>query len=81
MANEQAVQDEIQTLKQELARVKARSKRFITFKVSAKGALTIYGIQRMPVTLYPDHWKLIFDMQDEIKDFIKQNRDKFSVKP
>jgi len=47
----------------------------ITYKVSEKGALSAYGLQRMPVTLYVQQWERL-DSEAERKrraDFIKAN--------
>ena len=45
----------------------------LTLKVSEKGALSVYGLQRMPVTLYVEQWERL-DADDERKarrEFIK----------
>jgi hypothetical protein len=42
-------------------------------KVSQKGALSVYGLQRMPVTLYVEQWERLLDFADEIRQFIKKN--------
>jgi len=42
-------------------------------KVSQKGALSVYGLQRMPVTLYVQQWERLLDFSDEIRQFIKVN--------
>lgn len=51
-------------------------------KVSQKGALSVYGLQRMPVTLYVEQWErlLNFNYADEIRDFAKQNHDELKRK-
>ena len=38
----------------------------ITYKRSEKGALSAYGLQRMPVTLYVEQWERL-DAEDERK--------------
>jgi len=40
-------------------------------KVSQKGAISVYGLQRMPVTLYVEQWVRLLDFGDEIRQFIK----------
>ena len=40
-------------------------------KVSQKGALSVYGLQRMPVTLYVEQWERLLDFADEIRQFAK----------
>ena len=49
----------------------------VTYKVSAKGALSAYGLQRMPVTLYAAQWERL-DSDEERKrraEFIKAHKD------
>lgn len=56
---------------------KAKGNGQVTYKVSAKGALSAYGLQRMPVTLYAQQWERL-DSNEERKrraDFIKANKD------
>jgi len=43
-------------------------------KVSPKGALSLYGLQRMPVTLYVEQWERLLDFSDEIRKFIEQHQ-------
>jgi hypothetical protein len=42
-------------------------------KVSQKGAISVYGLQRMPVTLYVEQWERLLDFGDEIRQFITQH--------
>ena len=42
-------------------------------KVSPKGALSVYGLQRMPVTLYMEQWNRLLDFADEVRKFIAEN--------
>jgi len=43
-------------------------------KVSEKGALSVYGLQKQwPVTLYADQWERLFAVAEEIKVFIKEH--------
>lgn len=42
-------------------------------KVSEKGAVSVYGLQRMPVTLYVEQWQRLLDYGDEIRQFLKEN--------
>ena len=52
----------------------------VTWKVSEKGALSVYGLGRFPVTLYKSQWEQIFDKVDEIKLFMKENESKLAIK-
>jgi len=51
---------------------KAASNGKLSCKVSPKGALSVYGLQRMPVTLYAEQWERLFAFVDEMKAFIGQ---------
>jgi len=42
-------------------------------KVSQKGGMSLYGLQRMPVTLYVEQWERLLDFADEISKFIKEH--------
>ena len=42
-------------------------------KVSEKGALSVYGLGRFPVTLYREQWGRLLSMADEIKAFISDH--------
>jgi hypothetical protein len=42
-------------------------------KVSQKGAVSLYGLQRMPVTLYVEQWERLFGFADELQSFMKEH--------
>ena len=42
-------------------------------KVSEKGGLSVYGLQRMPVTLYIEQWQRLLDFAEEIRKFMKEH--------
>jgi hypothetical protein len=49
-------------------------------KVSEKGALSVYGMGRFPVTLYKEQWLRLLDMADDIRAFIAANDSALNVK-
>ncbi|HUT90570.1 MAG TPA: hypothetical protein VMY37_13795 [Thermoguttaceae bacterium] len=49
-------------------------------KVSQKGGLSLYGLQRMPVTLYVEQWERLLDFSDEIRKFIGEHNDELKRK-
>ena len=49
-------------------------------KVSEKGAVSIYGLQRMPVTLYIEQWQRLLDFGDDVRQFLKENDSKLKRK-
>jgi hypothetical protein len=42
-------------------------------KVSQKGAISVYGLQRMPVTLYVEQWDRLLKFGDDILSFAKDH--------
>lgn len=42
-------------------------------KVSPKGAISVYGLQRMPVTLYAEQWERLLDFADQIRAFVAEH--------
>jgi hypothetical protein len=42
-------------------------------KVSEKGAVSVYGLQRMPVTLYVEQWDRLLGFADDIRQFLKDH--------
>ena len=38
-----------------------------------KGALSLYGIRRFPVTFYADEWETILEKSGEIRRFIVEH--------
>jgi len=55
-------------------------KRGLYCKVSEKGAISVYGLQRMPVTLYVEQWTRLLDFSEEIKKFMAENESKLKRK-
>jgi hypothetical protein len=72
MADED-IKEELERLRAENERLKKRSSRGVTMKVSEKGGLSVYGLGRFPVTLYKEQWVRLLDMADDIKTFIREN--------
>jgi hypothetical protein len=72
----------VEELKAEIERLKAEQtkKGTITFKVSDKGAVSVYGLGRFPVTLYQEQWLKLLEKAEEIRQFIAENKSKLKVK-
>ena len=64
-------QAEIERLRAEVAALRADQK--LTLKVSPKGALSVYGLQRFPVTLYREQWERLLEAHAQIQAFIAAN--------
>jgi hypothetical protein len=64
---------ELERLRSENAALKKGASAGIRMKVSDKGALSVYGMGRFPVTLYKEQWLKLLNMSDEIRAFIAAN--------
>jgi hypothetical protein len=51
-----------------------------SLKVSDKGAVSVYGLGRFPVTLYKEQWIRLLAISDDIKEFIRANEDKLRTR-
>ena len=59
----------------------ASAPRALTLKVSEKGALSVYGMGRFPVTLYAGSWRRLLDHADAIRAFMVANAALLAEKP
>ena len=66
---------EIERLKAENEELKNKkaSRGTLSMKVSEKGALSVYGMGRFPVTLYKEQWLKLLSITEELKKFISDN--------
>ena len=74
------LQAELERLRAENERLKKPGRGNLAMKVSEKGALSVYGMGRFPVTLYKEQWAKLLDMADDIRAFIKENDSKLKAK-
>ena len=74
------LQEQIANLKAELKEKKKNTPRALSLKVSQKGAVSVYGLGRFPVTLYPGQMARLLSIKEEIETFIADNKDSFSYK-
>jgi len=74
------IQAELERLRAENAALKQKRSGAVSMKVSEKGAVSVYGLGRFPVTLYQEQWTKLLALADDIKTFIEENRDKLKVK-
>jgi hypothetical protein len=78
--SDEDLQAELQRLRAENERLKKSGRSNLGMKVSEKGALSVYGMGRFPVTLYKEQWLKLLAMGDEIKAFIEANQDTLKSK-
>lgn len=75
MANTAALEAEIERLRAKLAKKTA-----LSLKVSEKGAISVYGLGRFPVTLYKEQFTRLLEHGPQIADFIAANEHLLRIK-
>jgi hypothetical protein len=78
--SDEEMKSELERLRAENEKLKQRSGRSVSLKVSEKGAVSVYGLGRFPVTLYKEQWTKLIDMAGEIREFIQENESKLKSK-
>jgi len=73
MSSPEELQAEIERLRAENEALKRPTRGQLSLKVSEKGALSVYGLGRFPVTLYREQWEKLLGMADGIREFIRDN--------
>lgn len=71
---------ELERLRQENATLKKGVASGLRLKVSEKGALSVYGMGRFPVTLYKEQWLKLLNIADDIRAFIAANEGQLKAK-
>ena len=78
--SDEELKAELERLRSENEALKKGATAGIRMKVSEKGAVSIYGMGRFPVTLYKEQWLKLLDMSDEIRAFITANEAKLKAR-
>jgi hypothetical protein len=71
---------QLERLRRENEALKKGASEGIRMKVSEKGAVSVYGMGRFPVTLYKEQWLKLLNMSDEIRAFIAENEARLKAK-
>lgn len=76
------MKEELERLRRENEELKQSRKRggALNLKVSQKGAVSLYGMGRFPVTLYKEQWLKMLDFSEEIRAFVKANEGQLKTK-
>jgi hypothetical protein len=74
------LQAEVARLLAENAKLKEARNAKISFKVSEKGAVSVYGMGRFPVTLYSGQWQRLIEVIPSLQAFMAENVSKLAVK-
>ena len=52
----------------------------LSFKVSDKGAVSVYGMGRFPVTLYYEQWLRLLSAAEQLQAFLEENKSRLKLK-
>jgi hypothetical protein len=82
MANETTSELTPEQMAARIAELEARIAKggTLRFKVSEKGAVSVYGLGKFPVTLYVEQWERLLSHTDELRQFIEANRAQLKIK-
>ena len=78
--SESEMKAELERLRAENSQLKNKNTGGLSLKVSEKGAVSLYGMGRFPVTLYKEQWLRILGSAPEIETFIRENDTKLKTK-
>jgi len=67
-------------LQAENAALKAKPAGKLSLKITEKGAISVYGLQRFPVTLYAGQWERLLAIAEEMQGFIRENKGRLATK-
>ena len=75
---------ELAALRAELEKAKqaaaTASVKRITFRVSEKGGVSVYGLGRWPTTLYRSQWEALAEALPALRSFISENAGRLASK-
>jgi len=78
--SDEEMKAELDRLRSENAALKKGASTGVRMKVSEKGAVSVYGMGRFPVTLYKEQWLKLLDLAPEIRAFIAANEAQLKTK-
>lgn len=81
---DEVLKAEIEALEKKLADAKraqqAARPKTVRFAVSEKGAVSVYGLRRFPITLYRQEWEAILTRSADMLTFISNNSNMLKTK-
>lgn len=72
---------QLAALRAENAKLKSVKTKGLNIKVSQKGAVSVYGLGRFPVTLYAAQFRRLLAQAQTIETFIEENKASLNFKP
>jgi hypothetical protein len=80
MVHQMSDAERIAYLEAQVAKLRQAQNSKLTIKVSKAGAVSVYGLQRWPVTLYRGQWERLIQAMPNIQAFIEANSDQLASK-
>jgi len=80
VSSDNELKAELERLRAENQALKNRTQRGVSLKVSEKGAVSVYGLGRFPVTLYQEQWLKLLELAEDIRTFIRENEGRLKKK-
>ena len=77
---EPSKQDLLKRIAELEQQLQERKPNALEFRVSDKGAVSVYRLGRFPVTLYYEQWVRLLDQADELRAFLEANKGKLKLK-
>ena len=78
--SKQATEPTYEELKAKVEALEKRSNAALTYKVSEKGGVSVYGLGRFPVTLYFEQWQRLLGASADIAAFLEENKTRLKMK-
>jgi hypothetical protein len=72
--------EELKAKVAELEKQAGRKRGALEFRVSEKGAVSVYGMGRFPVTLYYEQWTRLLEAAEQLKAFLEENKSRLKLK-
>jgi hypothetical protein len=72
--------EELKAKVAELEKQAGRKRGALEFRVSEKGAVSVYGLGRFPVTLYYEQWTRLLESAEQLKAFLEENKSRLKLK-
>jgi hypothetical protein len=72
--------EELKARIEELEKQAGRKRGTLEFRVSEKGAASVYGLGRFPVTLYYEQWTRLLDVAPQLRQFLEENKSRLKLK-
>ncbi len=72
--------EELKARVEELEKQAGRKRGTLDFRVSEKGAVSVYGLGRFPVTLYYEQWVRLLEVAPQLREFMEQNKSRLKLK-